>query len=341
MNIVLCESADKLMSTGRKARVDTRRILMDANGRGIILFHNGLAKPIIMQEIIAKCLYTITIASKEDCVFFQYPYYPMLVNRMIFKLLSVGKKIKGYKVSMLIHDVPSIRSQSFLTEKGMRALQSEVNAWCWMDKVICHSKNMQNLFEGVSDFDRYSVLGPFDYIYSGAVCNHTYSSQPIVMFAGNLNKPKCGFVYQLSQIKNVRFSLFGPYYTGEQTENVQYHGVFHSDELIIHLNGQFGLIWDGDSIETCSGYFGEYLKYNSPHKFSLYLAAGVPVIVWDKSALAEYVQEEHIGFTISSLRELKQRLDNLNEQEYDEIVKNVMRVRESIIRGWQLKKAME
>ncbi len=31
------------------------------------------------------------------------------------------------------------------------------------------------------------------------------------------------------------------------------------DELPAALEGGFGLVWDGDSAETCSGVFGEYL----------------------------------------------------------------------------------
>ena len=56
-------------------------------------------------------------------------------------------------------------------------------------------------------------------------------------------------------------------------------GSFLPDELPSALEGSFGLVWDGDSSKTCSGVFGEYLRYNNSHKASLYLASGFPIIV--------------------------------------------------------------
>ena len=34
-------------------------------------------------------------------------------------------------------------------------------------------------------------------------------------------------------------------------------------------------MWDGPSPDTCAGVYGAYLRYNNPHKTSLYLAAGL------------------------------------------------------------------
>lgn len=341
MNILLCESADRREATAGKARVDVRDILLDSGYDDVILFQNGCKKSIIMMQIVIGCLRTIAKAEKGDQIFFQYPYYSKLVHHIIFGLLYMGKRIKGYKVCMLIHDVMSMRSDAWMTEAGKKALRSEVKAWRWIDRVICHSENMRAVFLKVCDFDRYVILGPFDYLYDGSTCVRKYSSQPIVMFAGNLNRLKCGFIYLLGEIEDVRFDLYGPRYSGVQTENIRHRGTFSSEELVANLDGQFGLVWDGDALETCAGYFGEYLKYNSPHKFSLYLAAGVPVIVWEKSALAEYVRRKRIGLAIRDLRELTNTLRDLHEQEYNEMVKNVMLVRTDIIRGQQLKNALK
>ena len=43
----------------------------------------------------------------------------------------------------------------------------------------------------------------------------------------------------------------------------EYKGVFKPD-IIGHLEGSWGLVWDGDSTETRSGTWGSYLK-NSLH----------------------------------------------------------------------------
>lgn len=83
-----------------------------------------------------------------------------------------------------------------------------------------------------------------------------------------------------------------------------YNGSFDPDELIEHINGTYGLVWDGNSGYDCTGNYGCYLRYNNPHKASLYIAAGLPIVVWSKSALAELVKEKGLGVCIDSLREL-------------------------------------
>lgn len=341
MNIMLCESADKHKYNAAKARKDTREIVKGMGYRDIVLFHNHHPKPLISVEIMMNSVRALLAAKKEDNLFFQYPYYPSVVNRTIFSILRIGKKIKHYKVTMLIHDVIALRSRLGDPDGGQKALRSEAAAWKWIDNVICHTENMRAALEKTGADVHFSVLGPFDYLYDGAVCERAYAKSPTVMIAGNLAKEKCAYVYELSHVEDVRFDLFGTNYTGVHNERIQYRGKFEPVELISHLDGQFGLVWDGDSVDTCSGDYGNYLKYNSPHKFSLYLAAGVPLIVWKESALAKYVEQNRIGITVRSLKELKNILHDLREQEYNDMLKNVMGVREEIIRGRHLRNAID
>ena len=63
--------------------------------------------------------------------------------------------------------------------------------------------------------------------------------------------------------------------------------------------------------------YGEYLSFNNPHKTSLFLASGIPVIIWEKAALADFVRENHCGITVSSLDEIRQAVDSMTDEEYD------------------------
>lgn len=117
--------------------------------------------------------------------------------------------------------------------------------------------------------------------------------------------------------------------------------MFAPEELVGKLDGQFGLVWDGDSIETCSGAYGAYLRYNSPHKASLYLAAGLPLIVWKESALASYVKEKGVGLCIGSLSGLGSILGRLTEDEYAGMLDNVARERKKIVHGEYLASALK
>ena len=141
-------------------------------------------------------------------------------------------------------------------------------------------------------------------------------------------------------MSNIKFELYGPDYSGSPGENISYHGSFSPDELISHINGHFGLVWDGESCELCSGAYGQYLKYNNPHKFSLYLASGIPVIVWTESAIARYVEEKGIGLCVSSLEEMDIVLNDLEREKYYSIKDNVLKIRKDIISGKHLMAAL-
>lgn len=102
-------------------------------------------------------------------------------------------------------------------------------------------------------------------------------------------------------------------------------GFVKSDDLIATAQGDFGLVWDGTSVSTCTGDFGEYLQYNNPHKTSLYIRCQLPVIIWNKAALADFVRENGIGICVDSLEELEKILNTLSEEEYAEMKKGRQR----------------
>ncbi len=114
-----------------------------------------------------------------------------------------------------------------------------------------------------------------------------------------------------------------------------------ADEFIRSADGDFGLVWDGDSLETCQGDFGEYLRYNSPHKVSFYLRAGLPVIIWREAAVAPIIEHEGIGFTIGSIAELEQRLQGLTSAELEQMRKNVARVSARLASGQFFREALQ
>ena len=113
------------------------------------------------------------------------------------------------------------------------------------------------------------------------------------------------------------------------------------EELIKNLQGRYGLVWDGDSLDTCSGLTGEYLKVNNPHKLSLYLAVGLPVIIWSEAAEAEFVRKNNVGLTISSLYELPVKLAAISESDYEIMKNNAMAVGKHLRRGEYMMKAIK
>lgn len=86
--------------------------------------------------------------------------------------------------------------------------------------------------------------------------------------------------------------------------------------------------------------YGEYLKMNNPHKASLYLASGFPIIVWSQSALADFVRKNQCGIIVDSLFEIADCLNSIDEEDYQELIKNSKIVGEKL-NGYFLKTALE
>ena len=116
-------------------------------------------------------------------------------------------------------------------------------------------------------------------------------------------------------------------------DNVRYHGTIAPERLPYELTAGFGLIWYGDSMSECNGHLGRYSKYINPHKFSLFVATGLPVIVWTKSAMAEFVVANKIGLAIDSLADLPRILTAMSKSEYEGYRSNVLRISKKVREG--------
>ena len=86
---------------------------------------------------------------------------------------------------------------------------------------------------------------------------------------------------------------------------------------------------------------GEYLSYNNPHKLSLYLASGLPVIVWKKSALSDWILQRGLGIAVESLYEIPNVLKDMPISGYNNMLANVELVSRKLQTGHYMKTAIE
>lgn len=84
-----------------------------------------------------------------------------------------------------------------------------------------------------------------------------------------------------------------------------------------------------------------YQRVNSPHKASLYLVAGLPLIVSTQAAIAKIVVEEKLGIAVDSLSDIEKRISSLSEEDYAELLKNVDTYAERLKSGFNLMKALD
>ena len=163
---------------------------------------------------------------------------------------------------------------------------------------------------------------------------------PTVLFAGNLGKSRFLPEFAALDGQGIEVVLYGPGAPRELLQLGCCRGTLPSDQLPFYMKGQYGLVWDGTGINGCSGPEGNYLRYNSPHKLSLYLAAGIPVIVWSKSAAADFVLEHGVGLAVTSLEDLGNMLSQVSPGQYEKMTKACRRMQPQLARGDFLRKAL-
>ena len=101
------------------------------------------------------------------------------------------------------------------------------------------------------------------------------------------------------------------------------------------------MVWDGEGIDTCSGAMGNYLRINAPHKMSLYLAKGIPLIVWRESGVAPIVERYKLGVCVNSLDEIPRVLSTLSDNDLTEIHRSVEKWGECVRSGAMLEQVLD
>lgn len=265
--------------------------------------------------------------------------FPLMSKSLFLSHLLKGLHQRGVDITVLIHDLESLRyinETEISTKRKIRILREEQAVLGRADKIIAHNPSMcQYLIEKGYSADKVKSLEIFDYLLPNDFEISPKELSNRVIIAGNLDPEKVGYLKEIGKISGPLFELFGANYRETKAENIIYHGSFMPEELPKNLSGSFGLVWDGDSIETCSGMYGDYLRFNNPHKTSLYLACGFPVIIWSQSALAPFIRKNNLGLTVDSLEDLK-RLSQVTETEYREMVTNVLNISNKLRQGFFL-----
>jgi hypothetical protein len=254
--------------------------------------------------------------------------YPLLSVNSVFRYFIRLAKFKGVKFFCIIHDLESLRTGG----KNKAAIDKEIKNLNYFDCVIAHNPDMIKWLEANGMNVRSVSLGLFDYLSADTSTKRADTMQKSIAFAGNLSKST--FIYSLDQIVGWNFNVYGPNYTDNKNNgsgNPKWCGEYSPEEIVTKLSGTFGLIWDGDSIDCCDEILGNYLKYNNPHKFSLYIAAGLPIIAPQNSAIGKFIKQHNIGVLINNLADLKTL--KIDDDTLRIMKRNVMEIRSKVIKG--------
>lgn len=279
-------------------------------------------KKIRAHQMVVKSWRSACASLREgDTLYIQFP----VVNHTIY-FGSIVEELtgRGIQVILVVHDLDYFRLvENIPITARWRITREEVDALKKCSCAIVHNNAMRSLLlkKGILAFDKTVVLGLFDYLLPSepSVYGNRGIGLPVAV-AGNLSRNKAGYLYSLPD--NQRFALYGAGSDENFPSNVEYRGKFSPDSIPQDFDASFGLVWDGDSAQTCSGEYGRYLRINNPHKASLYLSIGLPLLVWDESALAKFVIENDVGTTINSLDDINGLLSSMPPSDYSRYCSN-------------------
>lgn len=328
---LLTEIPQNILNAGYKAKSDIRAVLESEGFCAIDVRESFKFDKIPEYFRLIKNL--LSLKNGAELVV-QWPIYSFFNSKFMPLFLSVLEK-KKFKIILIIHDLESAR---FLRDEKSADLEKKILDLS--QKIVVHNDSMKNYF-----FDNLGVgarklqpLGIFDYLCDEVIKERELKNE--ICLAGNLDPKKSGYIYNTDA--GFKLNAYGANYdNAKATKNIIYKGSFAPEKLPQNLEGSFGLVWDGGSPFTCEGVTGDYLKINNPHKASLYLASGLPVIVWDKAAIAPFIEKNSLGFSVCSLSEIDQKIGALTQEQYAQMLANVKKIGAHLRRGSFIKGAIK
>ena len=335
-----------LSTAGNKAKTDNEDTLLEMGAVNL-----GLHRTVNNSKILAffldlaGILRTCLLLRKRDVLFLQYPV------KKYFALLCQVAKLKGAQTICVIHDLGSFRRKKLTVEKEIARLSH-------CDYIIASNENMKQWLMGHGMKQPVGSLGLFDYRSASfnehsASSNHEHSPSseaissealPKIVYAGALSMRKNSFLVELTKKKLSSWHLVivgnkDGLQGVQENAHIEYRGFMPSEDFISHIDADFGLVWDGNSLDTCSGDYGEYLRWNSPHKVSFYLRAGLPVIIWKDAAVAPIIEQEGAGIAISSLKELDDVFKKLSADDLKQMKAHAQEMARKLNEGYFLRSA--
>lgn len=290
---------------------------------------------------IGVCLTGIRRAFK---LFFCMPSDSLIVMNHPFDFVSMNFAIpriaKKNTVIFVNHDVNFYRYEDDIKRQRQEGAEKFKRIYNLVSGVVVPSPSIP-IIKGVGvNMPVISPLRIFPYLLDMSKLKEK-SFDYSVVFTGNFEKAE--FVNNWLLLKrSYKIELLG--INGDKLDlkgDAIYKGSFDADVVPFKVESSFGLVWDGDSVESCTGNYGNYLRYNSPHKLSLYLAIGIPVFIWREAGMAGFVEKNKVGFLIDSLSDIDKILADMTEEKYKEMQENIKPIQKKITDGSYLVEALD
>lgn len=322
---------------GSKYDSDLLKVFLN---RGFDLEYYSVIGSIFLKIKTLLRLIVHLLITRKRLYFFRYPY--IYWNKKTYKISTIYQsilfrvmKLSRNKIGVIISDLDYVRNE------GFKSIYKDIRFLKDFDYIIVHNDTMKDfLIKNGLDKNKLINQEIGNNLSDEFIIPRRMLSKTLV-FSGNLSKSNFLFKFDSKDTVSYKINLYGVGFN-KKAENkiLEYKGSYSSEEIVKVLDGSFGLIWDGDSIDTCSGLYGEYTKINNPSKFSQYIVAGLPVIAWKEAAVAKIIKKYNIGFVVNNLIEIDSILNNIDKKMYQDYLYNVMKLREKVMTGYHFELAI-
>lgn len=283
---------------------------------------------------------------RNDIVVIQYPPYQktLLANILVFL------KMKGAFVVGIIQDLGSYRNNDDGKIIKHWSTVEDAHALSFFNQLIVNNVQMRKILLAADFNDRKLInIRMFDYLTDEEETKNPEErfkkDAPIVIAAELQHKidQKGYYIYSSLKDPGVSFNIYGPDVDESFINNLtyEYKGAFLPEKIPSVIEGSFGLVWEGNSMETCDGNWGEYLRINNPNKVSMYIAAGIPIIIWSGAALSDFITKYGLGIAVDSIYDIKDAIANVTDDEYMKMIENIKPFTKAVRSGTFFTKAIE
>lgn len=256
----------------------------------------------------------IASVSQGDVLIAQFPtwnsveYDDALMTRLCFY---------GNKVIIFVHDIIPLMfpSNRYLLPKVIATLNRAA-------LLILPSQAMYNLLvsEGLT-VQNYLIQELWDYETEIPVQYPRY--QNLIHFPGNPSR----FPFVLDWNYGVKLHLYSNDIILENN-HLRKFSWRPTEQLIMEMSqGGFGLIWHLDDDL-------EYMSIYCPYKLSIFIAAGIPVIVRRGIANQAELEEKGVIIVVDSLEEAAAIVTHMSSELYDSYCQNVRKLAKVTRNGW-------
>lgn len=213
-------------------------------------------------------------------------------------------KEKQVKIILITLNIDYLRYDSADKEATIQALSQA-------DVLITLSQSMNQHLLADNVHVPMVVLDLHDYLAEGPILPANYTKK--LLFAGSPYKA----TYMQSWQSHIPIDIFAREeaitHIDQLHASISYTGYLTPDKMPNLINYGFGLAFDVDSD---AGHFANYQTLNLSHKVSLFLAAGLPIIVNAKAAAAPILRAANAALVIDSIGDIEDIFYAMDEDQY-------------------------